>query len=69
MKIVKCDWCGKVFTTGYTMLIRPVSHAKFPEANVAVNQNFPLLMDSYDICSECTQQLVNKRVHEKYSGV
>lgn len=69
MKVIKCDWCGKVFISGYAMMIRPVSHSRFPEANVATNQNFPVLMDQYDVCGECMRKLLEAKVDEKHSSV
>lgn len=69
MTVTKCDWCGKTFISGYAMSIRPVSHSRFPEANIANNLNFPMLMDQYDVCGECMRKLLEAKVDEKHSGV
>nr|DAH87257.1 MAG TPA: C2H2 type zinc-finger protein [Caudoviricetes sp.] len=69
MTIVKCDWCGKSFISGYAMLIRPVSHSRFPEANVAANQNSPLLKGQYDVCVECMHRLLEAKADEECTGV
>lgn len=36
MRIVKCDVCHKEFTLGYSIHVRPVSHAQFDSSNVNV---------------------------------
>lgn len=69
MTIVKCDRCGKVFVSGYAVLVRSVFHSKYPEANVAANQNFPVLKDQYDVCVGCMRELLEEKVDEKHSGV
>lgn len=65
MTVVKCDRCGKAFVSGYTVLVRPVSHSRFPEANVAINQNSLMLMDHYDVCTECMHGLLEEKVDEQ----
>lgn len=53
MKITKCDICHKAFTLGYSIHVRPVSHARFDSSNINVADLMQLQMTQYDVCSDC----------------
>lgn len=69
MTVTKCDWCGKTFISGDAVMVRLVSHSRFPEANVSINKDFPVLKSQYDVCGECMCKLLEARVDEKHSSV
>lgn len=64
MRIVKCDVCHKEFTLGYSIHVRPVSHAQFDSSNVNVADLVQLQMTQYDICSKCMKGVLRNEVQK-----
>lgn len=64
MRIIKCDVCHKEFTRGYSVHVRPVSHARFDPCNVNAADFMQLQMTEYDVCSDCMKGMFKNEVQQ-----
>lgn len=64
MRITKCDVCHREFTLGYSIHVRPVSHARFDSSNVNVADLIQLQMTEYDVCSDCMKGMLKNELQK-----
>lgn len=64
MRITKCDVCHKEFTRGYSVHVRPVSHAARNAANVNMADLIQVQTTEYDVCPGCMKGMLKNELHK-----
>lgn len=64
MRIIKCDVCHREFTRGYSVHVRPVSHARFNWVNANMADLVQVQMTEYDVCSDCMKGMLKNEVQQ-----
>ena len=59
MRIIKRE-----FTRGYSVHVRPVSHARFNWVNANMADLVQVQMTEYDVCSDCMKGMLKNEVQQ-----